>query len=306
MREHPEARRARREELPARTTERGGDESPDERTEAERRREEPEAFRADVERVAGEKRDENVEVEANRADDRDDGEDGSELRLAANVRECPAHAFDDASGRVALDLVELVGAKSRERYENREEAEGVDDEADAGAGKGDDDAGDRRSDHARSVEEAGVQCHCVRQRARSDHLIGERLPSGRVEGEGDPAERREDIDDRERRGPGQRDHGERNGDDQRCSLRRHDELSRVHAVGDDAGSEAEDGERNEAAERECADCQGRSRELEHQPRERDVLHPRAGQRDELSVEEDPIVPMAAEAAERARAKCDRE
>ena len=107
------------------------------------------------------------------------------------------------------------------------------------------------SDHARSVEEAGVQCHRVRERARSDHLVGERLPSGRVEGEGDPAERREDIDDRERRGSGQRDHGERNGDDQRCSLRRHDELSRVHAVGDDTGSEAEDGERNEAAEREA-------------------------------------------------------
>ena len=85
-------------------------------------------------------------------------------------------------------------------------------------------------------------------------------------------------------------------------LRRHDELARLDAVGDDAGDEAEDGERDEAPERERADRERRARELDHEPRESDVLHPRACERHELAGEEDAVVAVPAKAAERARAK----
>ncbi len=53
-------------------------------------------------------------------------------------------------------------AKARERCEDGEEAERVQHEADAGAESGDDDSRDRGSDHARAVEEAGVQRDRVR------------------------------------------------------------------------------------------------------------------------------------------------
>ena len=76
--------------------------------------------------------------------------------------------------------------------------------------------------------------------------------------------------------PGQRDHGERDGDDQRDALRRHHELARVHAVGDDPCREAEHGERHEPPEDERSYRERGAGELEHEPCERDVLHPRAG------------------------------
>ena len=143
-REHAEAGRAGREEAPACSPEARCDESADERTEAEGRRQETETLWADVERVRCEERDENVEVEADRADDGDDAEHGAELRVVPDEAECAAHPVDDPRGRVPLDRVQLLPPQARERSKDGEEAEGVDDEADPGAGHGDHDACDRR------------------------------------------------------------------------------------------------------------------------------------------------------------------
>ena len=60
------------------------------------------------------------------------------------------------------------------------------------------------------------------------------------------------------------------------------------------------GERDEAPERERADRERRARQLDHEPGERDVLHPRARERHELAGEEDAVVAVPAKAAERAR------
>ena len=89
-------------------------------------------------------------------------------------------------------------------------------------------------------------------------------------------------------------------------LRRHHELARVHAVGHDPCREAEHGERHEPPEDERPDSERGSGELEHEPGERDVLHPRAGKGDELPGEEDPVVAVPREAPKRARPECDRE
>ena len=113
-------------------------------------------------------------------------------------------------------------------------------------------------DHARAVEEARVERDRVRQRARSDHLVGQRLATRCVEGERDAAERGEHVDHREGRGTGQGDHGERDGHDQCDALRRHHELARVDAVGHDSGRQPEDGERHEPPEDEGAHCERRS------------------------------------------------
>ena len=86
--------------------------------------------------------------------------------------------------------------------------------------------------------------------------------------------------------------------DHRGRLRRHHEPSRVEAVGEDAGKEAEHAEREELAEDEDADRDRRPGQLEHEPRHRDVLHPRSRDRDRLADEEEPVVAMP-EAGERA-------
>ena len=156
-----------------------------------------------------------MEVEADRAHHRDDAEHRAQLRVAADVAERAPQSRDEPRGRIALDLVQLVLSQERERGEHGEEAERIDDEADAGAERGDHGARDRGADHARAVEQPGVQRDRVRQRARPDHLVRQRLAARRVERERRAAERGEGIDDRQRRGPGQRDDRERDRDQQR-------------------------------------------------------------------------------------------
>ena len=85
------------------------------------------------ERVRCEERDENVEVEADRADDRDDREHGAELRVATHEAERTAHARRRSAPRGRARPGAAPPPQARERGKHREEAEGVDDEADPGA-----------------------------------------------------------------------------------------------------------------------------------------------------------------------------
>ena len=212
---------------------------------------------------------------------------------------------EDARLRALLDGIELLLAHQLEREEHREEADGVDDEAEARADERDHDAGDGGADHARAVEEPGVERDGVLQLLRADHLERERLATRRVEDEHQPADGRQGVDDRERRQAGQRDDGERDRDEHRRPLGGDQQPPRVEAVDHDAGGEPEQEERDEPAERERADGEGRAGELDHEPRERDVLHPRAGERDDLAREEEPVVPVAVEGAEGSPAEPER-
>ena len=97
--------------------------------------------------------------------------------------------------------------------------------------------------------------------------------------------------------PSKREHGEHGRKHHRRRLRRHHEPARVESVGEHAGEEPEHAEREELAEREDADGDRRSGQLEHEPRHRDVLHPGARDRDDLPREEEPVVAVL-EARER--------
>ena len=217
----------------------------------------------------------------------------------ANARRIPSITRADGS----LSTVRSSSSRTSARaVSTARKLTAFSDEAEAGADRGDDETGDRRADDARAVEEARVERDGVRQLARPDHLEGQRLAARRVERERDAAERGEHVDDRQGRRSGQRDDGERDGDRHGARLRRHDELARLDPVGDDSGSEPEDGEWDESPERERADRERRSGELDDEPRERDVLHPRPGERDDLAGEEDPVVAVPAETAERACAQ----
>ena len=112
---------------------------------------------------------------------------------------------------------------------------------------------DGGADDARRVEQARVERDRVRQLVAPDHLIGERVPAGRVEDERGAAERGEHVRMPDLGHAREGERGECDRDEHRRGLRHDHEAADVEAVGDHAGEEAEDGERGEAAEREHAD-----------------------------------------------------
>ena len=196
-----------------------------------------------------------------------------------------------------VELHELARPHEPEAREHGEEAERVDREADADAEGGDEDAGERGADHARAVEEARVERDRVRQLLPADHLERERVTAGRVEDERCPGGRGERVREPDDLRAGKRQCRQCQGDDHRRRLRDHDEPPVVEAVRDNARDQAENCERGEAAEGEEADRDGRVRELDDVPGERDVLHPGSDEGDDLAREEQPVVPVLAEACE---------
>ncbi len=200
-------------------------------------------------------------------------------------------------GAVALQRNELAHAHRGQGDEHREEAHGVGGEAQAGSEGGDEHAADRRPDDPCRVEERGVERDRIRELGRPDHLIRERLPRGCVEHHHHASQHGEHVHLPWLDVPEQRQHRQERRRDHRGRLCRHHEPARVEPVGEDAGKEAEDAERQELAEDEDADRDRRAGQLEHEPRHRDVLHPRSRDRDRLADEEQPVVAMP-EAGER--------
>jgi hypothetical protein len=170
----------------------------------------------------------------------------------------------------------------------------------AHAERGDQDAGERRADDARRVEEARVQGDRVRELLAAHHLEGERVAARRVEDERRAGQDRQQVDHPERLEAAEHEHGEEQREAHHQRLRRDHELAVLDPVGDDAGDEAEDGEGDEAAERERPDGERRVRELDHEPGERHVLHPGPADGDDLAGEEEPVVAVALQARKRAR------
>ena len=144
--EDAETERADHERPERRPLERRRRDRAGERAEAERRREEAERARVDVQRVRREERHEGVEVEADEPDAGDDDEDGAHLGVAPGERQPLACSREDGDGAIARHRVELVLAHREQGGEDGEEAERVDEEADADAGGCDQHAGDRGAD----------------------------------------------------------------------------------------------------------------------------------------------------------------
>ena len=189
--------------------------------EPERGREEAERPRVDVQRVGGEQRHERVEVEADEPDAGHDDEHGAHLRGRASANGEPfprAREERDACDRARPDRARPSRIASRAARTARKlivlttkqrptPATAIRIPASAGPTMRD------------ALSEARVERDRVRQLPRADHLERQRLPPGCVEHEGDAAERREHVDDRQRRRAGQRHGGERRGDEHRGDLR---------------------------------------------------------------------------------------
>jgi hypothetical protein len=197
-----------------------------------------------------------------------------------------------------IERDELVCAHQRQTGQHGQEADGVQREADADAEGGDDHAGEGGPDDARRVEEARVQRYGIRELVTPDHLERERVAARRIEDQRGAGGGGEHVGEPDDLGAGEGEHGQHSRDAHRRALGHHHLAAVVEAVGDDAGDQPEHGERGEAAKREEADGDGGVGQFDHVPRERDVLHPGADERDHLAGEEEAVVAVLADAGER--------
>ena len=117
---------------------------------------------------------------------------------AEDVGESFARTAEHRRWLLALDRMQLVGTHRQQTGEYGEKADGVEDEAHPGAGRGDHDPGQSRADDARHVEEARVERDRIRQLVAPDHLVRERLPARCVEDLGGAEQHGQDVDDRQR------------------------------------------------------------------------------------------------------------
>jgi hypothetical protein len=207
-----------------------------------------------VERVLREHRQEDVEVEAERAHHGDEDEDQPDLLVALRERDPFLQPGEERAGPFPpLDGVELLRPHQQKPGDDGDIARRVRREADAGADGGDEDAGERRPEDPGAVEEAGVEADCIGQLGRSDHAEGQGLARGSVQHLDEPHQRCDHVDV-----PGlcdARQCDDRNGRGKQhlCDLRADHRPPRVEPVDDDPGDEAEERERHELAEGEDAD-----------------------------------------------------
>ena len=222
------------------------------------------------------------------------------MRALARVRDTLPEAAEQ--GRQVLprgECDELARVHQPQAGEYRHEAGGVDCEGGADAEARDQQAADAGPDDPRGIEERGVERDRVRQLVSADHLEGQLLAGRRVEHEHDPRQQGERVDHPNLDDAGEDHSRERRRDHHPDRLRDDDRPPGVEPVDDHAGHQPENAERHELTGREQSDRERRMGEREHQPGLRDLVDPGAALRDGLAEEVEPVVPMHAEAGERA-------
>ena len=197
---------------------------------------------------------------------------------------------EDAPSVARFDLLtDVETAVERERGARGDRRQP---EADRSAEGGDQDAGDRRTDHPAGLPGDRAEGDRVRQPLAIDQLRHERHPAGLVERAKAAAERGEHeqvLDTRESQ------HDQDEGEDQgrRRQGRRHEqEPPTTGAIGQDTGEELEHDERRALRQAEIAEMQRVARQLPRHPREGDVLRPMAEDVEDQSRPVEGVVPSS--------------
>ena len=170
-------------------------------------------------------------------------------------------------------------------------AHAVEKEAHSHAPGADQDARERRPEHAGGVEERRVERDRAQQVFLPHHLHEERLARGDVEGVHDPEQCGERDHPPDRHGLRPHQHRERERLEHLQRLREHHGAAFVHAVGHDARVQREQQHTERADRRDEADVERGVGELQDQPALGHRLHPRARKRDGLAEEEEAEVAM---------------
>src|SRR6266511_1347558 len=273
------------------------DQRAEQRSAAEDAREQPEDLRPGMEGLLRQHREQDVEVETERAHDEDEGQHQPDLLVAAGEANAFLQAREDPRALTALKGMELLGPHHHQPRKHGHVADGVDAETEPCARRRDEHSAERRAEDPRPVEQAGVQTDRVRQLSRPDHAEGERLARGRIQHLHEPHQRGDHVHVPGARDTRQRDRGDRRREKHLRHLSADHGSPRVEPVHDHARHKAEERERHELAERQDPDRDRRVGEREDEPGLRNALHPRAGHGDDLADEEEPVVPVPADAEE---------
>src|SRR5947207_5430379 len=269
------------------------------RPDAHRRHEHSVAAGVGVQHVPGDHRHQHDEREAEHAEHGDQHDERRHTGVAPDERDGLAHPLAGRGGRAVGP--EGGEAHRQEPGDDGDVAHPVQQEAQADAGRTDHHARDGRADDPRRVEHGRVQRDRIHQVVPAHEFRDERLAAGNVERIDDPEEHRHHhhLPRRHPAGPHERRQRQRFEHLQR--LGPHDEGALVHAVHDDTRVQCEQQHAQGAERLGQADGERRVGDLEHQPPERDRLHPGPDERDALTEEEEPEVAVGKRSeAKRAR------
>src|SRR6266702_4156600 len=265
----------------------GESQGPEHRPDAHRCHQQAVATRVGVQYVASDHRHQHDEREPQHA----------EYCHQGHQRPHPGIAPDERHG-----LTDALPGRGwhRARHERREPhgeeagdhgdvAHAVQEEAHADAGDPNQHSRNRRADDPGGVEHGRVERDRVHEILFADELHDERLAGGNVERIDDAEEHRQHHDLPRRDPAGPHEHGQRERFEHLQSLRPHDEATLVHAIHDDTRVQREQQHAQGAERLRQPDGERRVGDAEHQPAERDRLHPGPDERDALTEEEQPEV-----------------
>jgi len=272
---------------------------PEQRARPERRVERTEAYRAGVERVAGEQGEHHREVVAEGAEHADDQQGEGDVRRAPDVAHALADLLDEAATPALPATVELGGPHAPQRGEHGEIARRVEEEAAPDPGGGDGDAAQRRAHDAGHVVEARVERDGARHLLARHQLRGERAPGRLLEGRRDAMDEHQRVDVPERDVAAHDQQPEDERLEETDGLADEQEVALGPAVGEHAADQGEDEDGDVLEGSDGAERERRAREVEHEPGLAQPLHPGAALGDELAREEEAVVARA-QRDERAR------
>ena len=261
----------------------------------QRRHQQPESLGALVQHVASDERNDDVEVEREQAHDDEQPERERHRRRAGRVADRADETLPDTepAGRIGSPL----GPDREERRQDGDEARAVEEERDGHVEARDEQAGEAGADDAGAVEDHRVERDGVGKVGPADQIGEEGLAGRDVDRATDPVDHGEHRDvpvadvaaAHEQREHESLHHHRGLGDEQDAAL--------APAVAQRAAHGREQENRRELQRVHEPELERRARQLQHEPRLSDALHPRADERDELAAPEQPEVAMP-EGAER--------
>src|SRR3989441_3686227 len=277
----------------------GESQSSEHGSDADRRHQQAVAARVGVQYVPSDHRHQHDEREPQHAEHRHQRHQRPHSGVALDERHGLTDALPGRGGHGAPH--ERREPHGEEAGDHGDVAHAVQEEAHADAGDPDQHSRDRRADDPGGVEHGRVERDRVHEILFADELHDERLAGGNVERIDDAEEHRQHHHLPRRDPAGPHEHGQRQRLEHLQSLCPHDEATLVHAIHDDTRVQCEQQHAQRAERLRQPDGERRVGDVEHQPAERDRLHPGPDKRDALTEEEEPEVAVGKRSeAKRAR------
>jgi hypothetical protein len=251
-----------------------------ERARTERRHQQSVATRIEVEVLLRKNRHDDIEIDGKNAHEEKEQEGAKKETVLLDIEEAFFDALEDGSGGGVSRGA--TGGKGADGKDDRNESEGIQNEDPSDMSDRDKGSSDRGTEDAGNVEDRGIECNRVHHEVFAlYHFANEGLSSGHIqsvrETEAERQERNVPVLNDIRKGEDAEKDGlegeERLGDDQEAAL--------GDTINEGASEERKEKHRRKLERSNNAQCEGRFRKFEHEPRLSGGLHPGASQGQQL-------------------------